>query len=270
MNIQSFKYLLVAFITTASLSFADITLETNFSGAEGYVSGSIDKSTQKANPYFKESAQSKGSLYFPAPQSPEFGILRRNPTSGRAKMVCTRGEGSGFAPKGSWSTSIKFTIEGLSNAATGAKNATMLGGVGFTNSNIEVDDLMFAGIQKNPQQTNSYQFYVFGKGGGGFTSTNISYFAIGDSTTDADDLTDIIKIDLTVTKSARPNEFNYLAVLSNKDKGIAVATLTGTLKMPKSYNSSLFAYVSSGAIVEEGNYDLFNLHAFSYKATESK
>ena len=25
-----------------------------------------------------------------------------------------------------------------------------------------------------------------------------------------------------------------------------------------------------GAIVEEGNYDLFNLHAFSYKATESK
>ena len=99
-------------------------------------------------------------------------------------------------------------------------------------------------------------------------SKTLSHDSIGDDLSDADDLSDTIAIDFTVTKSAKAGVLEFVATLSNLDKGTEVVSLSGELKAPKLYNKNLYAYVSSGAVKEDANYDLFNLHALSYKTVE--
>ena len=243
---------------------ADLSVKTDFNGAEGYTVGDIDKSVQKRAPLFA----SQGGLYFPKSQGPDFGVLRRNPTSQGSRAILTQGEGSGFKPGSTWSTRLSYTFEGLPAMVMGGKAPVMLGGLGFTNSQTEVKEPVYVGIQKTPQQSDSYQFYVFGQGGGGFFVKNVSYDSIGDDLSDADDLSDTIAIDFTVTKSAKAGVLEFVATLSNLDKGTEVVSLSGELKAPKLYNKNLYAYVSSGAVKEDANYDLFNLHALSYKTVE--
>lgn len=248
----------------ATSAYADINFSTNFSGAEGYTQGSIDKKVQPKVRIFTN----EGGLYFPKSQGPDFGVLRRNPTSQGARAILTQGEGSGFKPGSTWSTRLSYTFEGLPAMVMGGKAPVMLGGLGFTNSQTEVKELVYVGIQKTPQQSDNYQFYVFGQGGGGFFVKNVSYDSIGDDLSDADDLSDTIAIDFTLTKSAKAGVLEFVATLSNLDKGTEVVSLSGELKAPKLYNKNLYAYVSSGAVKEDANYDLFNLHSLSYKTVE--
>ncbi|NCG09303.1 MAG: hypothetical protein GWO81_07035 [Verrucomicrobia bacterium] len=266
MNIS--KTLISLFLSLACwvTAHADLAYSTNFSGSEGYVNGAIDKKNQQANPTFSETAAAQGGLYFPKSQGPDYGVLRRNPTSKGARAILQKGAGAGFKPGSTWSTRIEYSFEGLPAMVMGGKMPTMLGGLGFTNSKSEVSELIYVGIQKAPQQSESYQFYVFGQGGGGFFSKNVDYLAIGDDASDADDLTDKLAIEFTVTKSSKAGVLSFVATLSNVDKGTTVVTLSGDLNVPKLYNKDLHAYVSSGSISEGGNYDLFNLHALSSKA----
>jgi hypothetical protein len=245
---------------------ADLEIKTQFSGDEGYRAGAIDKSKQLENPIFAEPKQSIGGLYYPSSQAPNFGVLRRNPTSSGARVICVEGEGFEYKAGGTWSTRLSYTFEGVAVDSSKNKFPTMLGGVGFTNSKTEISQLIFCGIQKTPKVVDNYQFYVFGKGGGGFFLENVSYNSIGDDTSDSDDLSDKLEIELTLTKSQVEGEFNFVASLTNLNSGKNVATLKGTLTMPQLYKSNLYAYISSGAEREEGNYDLFNAHAFSYEA----
>jgi hypothetical protein len=243
-----------------------LALSTQFSGNEGYQAGAIDKSMQSANPVFAELKQSVGGLYFPSSQGPQFGVLRRNPSSSGARVICVQGEGSKYSAGGTWSASLAYTFEGVAVDSSKNKSPKMLGGLGYTNSKTEIDQLIYCGIQKTPRVAENYQFYVFGKGGGGFFLENVSYDSIGDDLYDSNDLSDKLEIELTLTKSSVDGEFNFVATLSNLDNGKSIATLTGALKMPQLYNSNLYAYISSGAVREEGNFDLFNAHAFSYQA----
>ena len=242
---------------------------TNFTGAEGYVNGAIDKKNQPSVSFFTEGASVRGGLYFPKSQGPDYGVVRRNPTTKGARAILAKGAGSGHQPGSTWSTRMEYTFEGLPAMVVGGKVPTMLGGLGFTNSKDQVLNPIYAGIQKTPKQTDQYQFYVFGQGGGGFFAKNVAYASLGDDGSDPDDLTDKLAIEFTVTKSAKSGVFSFEATLINVDKGSTVASLSGDLKVPQLYKKDLFAYVASGSIVEDGNYDLFNLHALSYK-TESK
>lgn len=262
---NTFISLSLPFALLASLH-ADLNFSTNFSATEGYVSGGIDKKIQQAAPFFAEGASIRGGLYFPRTGESELGVLRRDPNSRGARAILQKGAGAGFKSGSTWSTRIVYTFEGLPAMAMGGKVPTMLGGVGFSNAKNEASEIVYAGIQKTPQQSDSYQFYVFGKGGGGFFSKNVDYAAIGDASSDADDLTDKLAIEFTLTKSSKAGVLSFEATLTNADNGSTVATLSGDLKVPQLYNKDLFAYVSSGAVVEDGNYDLFNLHALSSKA----
>lgn len=252
--------------TLASTALANLDFSTNFSAAEGYVSGGIDKKIQKAAPYFAEGASVQGGLYFPRSGDSEMGVLRRDPNSRGARALLQKGTGKGFEVGSTWSARIVYTFEGLPAMVMGGKVPTMLGGVGFSNAKNKAGEIVYAGIQKTPQQSESYQFYVFGKGGGGFFSKNVDYASIGDDTSDADDLSDKLEIEFTLTKSSKAGVLSFEATLTNVDKGSTVATLSGDLKVPQLYDADLYAYVSSGAVVEDANYDLFNLHALSYKA----
>ena len=213
-----------------------------------------------------ESKQSIGGLYFPTSEGPQFGVLRKNPNSSGARVTCIKGEGEKYSAGGTWSASLEYTFEGVAVDSSKNKSPKMLGGLGFTNSKTEIDQLIYCGIQKTARVVENYQFYVLGKGGGGFFLENVSYDSIGDDLYDSNDLSDKLEIELTLTKSSVDGEFNFVATLSNLDNGKSIATLTGALKMPQLYNSNLYAYISSGAVREEGNFDLFNAHAFSYQA----
>ena len=262
---NTFIYLSLLF-TFATTAFADLDFSTSFSAAEGYLSGGIDKQIQQAAPYFVEGASVRGGLYFPRSRNYEMGILRRDPNSRGARALLQKGAGEGFDVGSTWSARIVYTFEGLPAMVMGGKVPTMLGGVGFSNAKNKAIEIVYAGIQKTPQHSESYQFYVFGKSGGGFFSKNVNYASIGDDTSDADDLSDKLEIEFTLTKSSKAGVLSFEAALRNMDKRSTLATLSGDLKVPHLYDEDLYAYVSSGAVVEEANYDLFNLHALSSKA----
>jgi hypothetical protein len=255
-------------LLSGSFGFADLTYSTNFTGDEGFTRGPIDKSKQEAMPVFSEVGKVIGGLYFPASQGPDFGVLRRNPTSGGARAIHTKGEGASYIAGATWTTRMRFTFEGAPAGLSNKKDALMLGGIGFTNSKSKVADLIYAGIQKNPTQDQNYQFYVFGNGGGGFFAQNLSYDAVGDLAGNPDDLSDPLEVQITLTKASRAGVFSFVASLVNLEQGSTLATLKGELTMPALNRADLYAYVSSGSVREADNFDLFNLHAFSYEAKD--
>jgi acyl-coenzyme A thioesterase PaaI-like protein len=94
----------------------------------------------------------------------------------------------------------------------------------------------------------------------------VSYAAIGDDRLDDNDLTDTLRMVISLTKSATPGQFEAVAQLINLDSSTTVATITTTLTESTAYQSDLFSYFRSGSVKEEGNFDLFNATAFSYTA----
>jgi hypothetical protein len=54
-----------------------------------------------------------------------------------------------------------------------------------------------------------------------------------------------------------------VAQLINLESATTVATISTTLTESAAYQSELFGYLRSGSINEVGNFDLFNVTAFS-------
>jgi hypothetical protein len=125
---------------------------------------------------------------------------------------------------------------------------------------------MYAGIQKGSGQLQQYQFFI---SGGGFLNKDIPYADIGDDTLDSNDLTDTLRIEFTLTKSAIAGHFDAVATLTNLDTNTIVATISKSLDRPNAYSpaKNLYGYINSGVVQEAGNFDLLNIDSFTYTAT---
>lgn len=238
-------------------TFSTVRYATQFEGSEGFQSGGVNNSAN-----FTET--SVGGLYLPAGQSPVFGTLKRSPTAGSSRAFYNTGAGASFGAGASWSTTVDFTFEGLPNTAPGS--TTLLVANGFSSSNTANANVMYAGIQKGGGQLQQYQFFI---SGGGFLQQNIPYADIGDDTLDSDDLTDTLRIEFSLTKSAIAGQFDAVATLTNLATNTIVATISKSLERPDAYSpaKNLYGYINSGAVQEAGNFDLLNIDSFTYTAT---
>jgi len=254
----------VALLAAASPCLANTSFTTNFTGGEGYTSGALDQSIQTGAAYFNE--QFNSQFYLPGNTSPGYGTVRRNPTGNGANAIYKVGDGADFAAGDSWTVSLDFTFEGLVNTAP-ASNTT-LAQLGFSTSDTVISNSMFATIQKMDSQTDEYQLLVFGQSGGGFDSSNFSYAAVGDSTTDADDLTDLLRLEFTITETATAGTYSTLANLYNLDVDsiISIASTSATLVRDNTADVDLFGYFKANMGNEASNFDLFNIDAFGYDA----
>jgi len=238
-------------------TFSTVRYATQFEGSEGFQSGGVNNSAN-----FTET--SVGGLYLPAGQSPVFGTLKRSPTAGSSRAFYNTGAGASFGAGASWSTTVDFTFEGLPNTAPGS--TTLLVANGFSSSNTANANVMYAAIQKGGGQLQQYQFFI---SGGGFLQQNIPYADIGDDTLDSDDLTDTLRIEFSLTKSAIAGQFDAVATLTNLATNTIVATISKSLERPDAYSpaKNLYGYINSGAVQEAGNFDLLNIDSFTYTAT---
>ena len=238
-------------------TFSTVRYATQFEGSEGFQSGGVNNSAN-----FTET--SVGGLYLPAGQSPVFGTLKRSPTAGSSRAFYNTGAGASFGAGASWSTTVDFTFEGLPNTAPGS--TTLLVANGFSSSNTANDNIMYAAIQKGGGQLQQYQFFI---SGGGFLQQNIPYTDVGDDTQDDDDLTDTLRIEFSLTKSAIAGQFDAVATLTNLATNTIVATISKSLNRPDAYSpaKNLYGYINSGAVQEAGNFDLLNIDSFTYTAT---
>ena len=238
-------------------SFATVRYATQFEGSEGFQAGGINNSAN-----FTES--SAGGMYLPAGQAPVFGTLKRSPTAGSSRAYYNSGAGASFGVGATWSTTLDFTFEGLPNTAPGS--TTLLVANGFSSSNTANANVMYAAIQKGGGQLQQYQFFI---SGGGFLQQNIPYADIGDDTLDSDDLTDTLRIEFSLTKSAIAGQFDAVATLTNLATNTIVATISKSLNRPDAYSpaKNLYGYINSGAVQEAGNFDLLNIDSFTYTAT---
>ena len=238
-------------------TFSTVRYATQFEGSEGFQSGGVNNSAN-----FTET--SVGGLYLPAGQSPVFGTLKRSPTAGSSRAFYNTGAGASFGAGASWSTTVDFTFEGLPNTAPGS--TTLLVANGFSSSNTANANVMYAAIQKGGGQLQQYQFFI---SGGGFLQQNIPYTDVGDDTQDDDDLTDTLRIEFSLTKSAIAGQFDAVATLTNLATNTIVATISKSLNRPDAYSpaKNLYGYINSGAVQEAGNFDLLNIDSFTYTAT---
>jgi hypothetical protein len=220
----------------------------------------LDQSNQTGNPIFNETIT--GGVYLPAGQSPTFGSTRRNPTTGNSSVISVAGTGASFVSGNSWTVSMDYQFEGLDQAQPGSN--VFLPSLGLSTSNSTVSNQLLFGMQKVTSQTTAYQLFVNAPGGG-FYTTNIQYSDIGDAAGDANDLTDNLRMEFQVTKSATANEFNFVATLSNLDTAFS-ASITNTLTQSAAYSTDLYGYFTTGAQAESGNFDLFNAEAFEFSA----
>ena len=144
-----------------------------------------------------------------------------------------------------------------------------MGSVGFSTSSTSNKHAIYAGIKRSATGSNLaagvYQFFVSG-GGYAQSKGGVSYAAVGDDLLDDNDLTDNLRMILSLTKSTSPGKFEAVAQLINLDTSDTVATISTTLTESAAYQSELFGYLRSGSINEVGNFDLFNVTAFSYTA----
>ena len=238
-------------------TFPAVRYATQFESSEGFQGGGINNSNN-----FTET--SAGALYLPGGQAPVYGLLKRSPTAGSSSAFYNTGAGASFGAGATWSTTLNFTFEGLPNNAPGT--TTLLVANGFSSSNTVNANVMYAGIQKGSGQLQKYQFFI---SGGGFLNKDIPYADIGDDTLDSNDLTDTLRIEFTLTKSAIAGQFDAVATLTNLDTNTIVATISKSLNLPDAYSpaKNLYGYINSGAVQEAGNFDLLNIDSFTYTAT---
>ena len=257
--------ILAALLVATTSSYAITTFSTDFDSSEGYVDGPLDYTHQTAAPHFNE-AQFAGGFYLPYGSSPNFGTLRRNPTAVGATAYYKIGEGSAFTAGNTWSITLDFTFEGLPDVTPSAD--AFIASVGFSTSSTSNENSIYAGIKRKVSGSNSanglYQFFITG-GGDAEAIGGVSYTAIGDDPRDDNDLTDNLRIALSLTKSATRGQFDAVAQLINLDTSTTVATITKTLTQSNAYQADLFGYFKSSSEKEDGNFDLFNANAFSYR-----
>lgn len=259
------NYLISAALLVATTSsYATTTFSTDFDSSEGYVDGPLDQSNQTAAAHFNE-AQFAGGFYLPYGASPNFGTLKRNPAAAGATAYYKIGEGSAFTAGNTWSVTLDFTLEGLPDMTPTAD--TFMASVGFSTSSTSNANSIYVGLKRKVSGPNSaaglYQFFITG-GGDAEVLGGVSYTAIGDDRRDDNDLTDNLRIALSLTKSATRGQFDAVAQLINLDTSTTVATITKTLTQSNAYQADLFGYFKSSSEKEEGNFDLFNANAFSY------
>jgi hypothetical protein len=254
----------VALLFVATPCLANTSFTTNFTAEEGYTSGGIDQSVQTGAANFNE--QFNSQFYLPGNTSPGYGTVRRNPTGNGANATYKVGDGADFAAGDSWTVSLDFTFEGLVNTAPAS--ATTIMQLGFSTSATAISNNMFASIQKGTGQTEVYQLIIFGQSGGGFASSNFSYAAVGDDTANADDLTDLLRLEFTITETATAGTYSTLANLYNLDvdSSSTIASSSATLVRDNTADVDLFGYFKANMGNEADNFDLFNIDAFSYDA----
>ena len=266
MKLYPYSLTFTALITAITVSYAATSFSTAFDRSEGYIASGLDQSTQTSAAYFNE-APFAGGFYLPKGGKPELGTLLRDPRANGASAYYKIGAGSTLKAGATYSVTLDFTFEGMPEGIPSVD--TFLGSVGFSTSSTSDKHAIHAGIKKSASDSNSaagiYQFFVFG---GGYAEAlgGVSYAAIGDDRLDDNDLTDTLRMVLSLTKSATPGQFEAVAQLINLDTSDTVATITTTLTESAAYQSDLFGYFKSGSVKQEGNFDLFNVTAFSYTA----
>jgi len=265
MNKLQFKFPFVTLVLATSSCLADTSFTTNFTGGEGYTNGALNQPNQTSAAYFNE--QFNGQLYIPGGHSPGFGTLKVNPAGNGANAVYKNGYGADFVEGDSWTVSLDFNFEGLVNTASGSANTLMQ--LGFSNSGTEISSNMYASIQKGGAQTEAYQLVLFGEGGGGFDSQNFSYAAAGDDTTDADDLTDLLRLEFTITETSTAGIYSTSANLYNLtvDSNSTIAATSTNLNRSGTSDVDLYGYMKISMGNENGNFDLFQGDSFSYSTS---
>ncbi len=266
MKLYPYSLAFAALLTAITVSDAATTFSTDFERSEGYFASALDQSKQTSAAHFNE-VPFAGGFYFPAGGNPDFGTLRRAPNATGASAYYKIGAGSALTAGATYSVSLDFTFEGLPEGIPSVE--TFMGSVGFSTASTSNTHAIFAGIKRNASGSNSaagmYQFFV---SGGGYAEAlgGVSYAAVGDDRLNDSDLTDTLRIVLSLTKLATPGQFEAVAQLINLDTSDTVATITTTLTESAAYQSDLFGYFRSGSVKQEGNFDLFNASAFSYTA----
>ena len=255
---------LSALAAAITISPAATAFSTNFDRSEGYIASALDQSKQTSAAYFNE-APFAGGFYLPKGGNPELGTLRRDPKATGSTAYYKIGTGSAWSNGSTHSVSLDFTFEGMPESIPSVD--AFMGSVGFSTSSTSNKHSIYAGIKRSASGTNSaagvYRFFV---SGGGYAESigGVSYAAVGDELLDDNDLTDNLRMILSLTKSASPGKFEAVAQLINLGTGNTVATINTTLTEPTAYQSDLFGYFKSGSIREVGNFDLFNVTAFSF------
>ncbi len=260
---------LFALIVTITINPTATAFSTDFDRSEGYIASALDQSKQTSAAYFNESPFA-GGFYLPKGGKPELGTLRRDPKATGATAYYKVGSGSVLAAGATYAVSLDFNFEGLPEGIPSAD--TFMGSVGFSTSSISNKHAIYAGVKRSASGSNSvtgvYQFFVSG-GGYAENKGGFSYVAVGDDLLDDDDLTDNLRMILSLTKSTSPGKFEAVAQLINLESATTVATITATLTESAAYQSELFGYLRSGSINEVGNFDLFNVTAFSFNTAVS-
>jgi hypothetical protein len=264
------KFLTLSALTTAiTISHTTSAFSTDFVRSEGYIASALDQSKQTSAAYFNE-APFAGGFYLPKGGKPELGILRRDPKATGATAYYKVGAGSVLNTGATYAVSLDFTFEGLPGGIPSVD--AYMGSVGFSTSSTSNKHAIYAGIKRDASGSNSaegvYQFFV---SGGGYAEVmgGVSYTAVGDDLLDDNDLTDNLRMILSLTKSMSPGKFEAVAQLLNLNTATTVATITTTLTESSAYQSDLFGYFKSGSIREVGNFDLFNVTAFSFNSVVS-
>jgi hypothetical protein len=266
MKLYPYSLTFAALLTAATVSYAATAFSTDFDRSEGYLASALDQSKQTSAAHFNE-APFAGGFYLPQVGNPDLGTLRRAPNATGASAYYKIGAGSALTAGATYSVTLDFTFEGLPESIPSAD--TFMGSVGFSTASTSNAHPIYAGVKRNASGSNSaagrYQFFI---SGGGYAEAlgGVSYAAVGDDRLDDNDLTDNLRIVLSLTKSATPGQFEAVAQLINLDTSTTVATITTNLTESAAYQSDLFGYFRSGSVKQEGNFDLFNATAFSYTA----
>ena len=260
------KFLTLSALTTAiTISHTTSAFSTAFDRSEGYIASALDQTKQTSAAYFNE-APFAGGFYLPKGGNADLGTLRRDPNATGATAYYKVGASLALTTGATDSVSLDFTFEGLPEGIPSAD--AFMGSVGFSTASTSNKHAIYAGIKRSASGSNSaagvYQFFV---SGGGYAETigGFSYAAVGDDRLDDNDLTDNLRMVLRLNKSATLGKFEVVAQLINLDTNTTVANITTTLTESTAYQADLFGYFSSGSVKEEGNFDLFNVTAFSYK-----
>lgn len=251
-----------AYVSVSNLgidtTFAATKFSTSFDGSDGFVSGALNK-----NGNFIETVI--GGMYLPSGQAPNFGTLKKGPTTAGAHVIHTQGAGSAFGPGATWNCEFEFTFEGLPNVAPGTN--LLLSQIGFSTSASTRSSPINIGIQKTANAILNYAFCIYTAGTGNFATKNVSYAKIGDDPENDDDLTDLLKIAVTLTKTSTADTFDLLTTLTNVDTGEVVSTIHKTITNSSAYASNLYGYFSTGGVQEANNWDLLDIHSYKYAAS---
>ena len=261
-----YRKILSLFALTVAITISPTVtaFSTAFDRSEGYIASALDQSKQTSAAHFNE-APFAGGFYFPKGGNPELGTLRRDPKATGATAYYKVGVGSVLATGATYSVSLDFTFEGMPESIPSVD--AFMGSVGFSTLSTSNKHAIYAGIKRSASGSNSaagvYQFFLLG---GGYAESigGVSYAAVGDDLLDDNDLTDNLRMILSLSKSTSPGKFEAVAQLINLGTGNTVTTIKTTLTEPTAYQSDLFGYFKSGSIREVGNFDLFNVTAFSF------